>query len=114
MSSFEEESYCQFDDGESESEEATRVPESFRALRTEVMALLDSRFCPPPSASSITERTSVLSSFVAPMTEVAPPARSLPEGSSIPSALSQLHSLLERKGPWIRLLWRDVVRSCRA
>lgn len=65
--------------------------DSLRALRSEIMRILGETACPPPSAPSVPERTSVLSSFVALLEAPKAPAKSLPEDSGIATTLQHVH-----------------------
>ncbi|PJE78316.1 hypothetical protein CI610_02750 [invertebrate metagenome] len=78
--------------------QAERNLDSFRSLRLEVASLLGVEFCPPPSASSLPERTSTLSAFLPSEPEAKASGRSLAEGTMVSSALAQIEKVLQAKG----------------
>ncbi|XP_069118893.1 uncharacterized protein [Argopecten irradians] len=76
--------------------DAQQVLSGMRALRADVSRILGAEVCPPPSASSIPESTTLLGSLVAPRAS-AQSDRSLPEGTIVSSALATAQSRVMEK-----------------
>ncbi|PJE78337.1 hypothetical protein CI610_02733 [invertebrate metagenome] len=83
-------------DPEAAEAEAQHVLSGMRALRADVSRILGEKVCPPPSASSIPESTTLLGSLVAPRAS-AQSDRSLPEGTIVSSALATAQSRVLEK-----------------
>ena len=67
--------------------EASHLISGMRALRADVALILGEKDCPPPSASSVPEATTLLSSVVPPK-PASRSDRTLPEGTIVSSALA--------------------------
>ncbi|XP_069142249.1 uncharacterized protein [Argopecten irradians] len=76
--------------------DAQQVLPGMRALRADVSRIIGAEVCPPPSASSIPESTTLLGSLVAPRAS-AQSDRSLPEGTIVSSALATAQSRVMEK-----------------
>ena len=84
------------DDPETAEVEAQHVLSGMRGLRADVSRILGEEVCPPPSASSVPESTTLLGSLVAPRAS-AQSGRSLPEGTIVSSALATAQSRVLEK-----------------